>query len=104
MEIINKIDSIIELLTDSNGGHCITESDIRDAVIELNSMKNLKITLDEYETTCGDGCCTDYGTITYVNNVKLECHNQDIPTIIQQILEHLGYNVDIECLYNEEQI
>ena len=27
----------------------------------------LKITLDEYHTTCGDGCCTDYRTVTYVN-------------------------------------
>lgn len=22
----------------------------------------IKITLDEYDTTCGDGCCTNYGT------------------------------------------
>lgn len=64
----------------------------------------LKITLDEYSTTCGDGCCSNYGTVTYINGVEMSCHNQDVSTIVRQILEHLGYDVDVECLYNGETV
>ena len=67
-------------------------------------MKKIKITLNEYDTTCGDWCCTDYGTITTVNGVEMPFHNQDAPTIITQILEHLGYDVEMETLYNGDII
>lgn len=56
----------------------------------------LKINLTEYGYSCGDGCCYNYGTITTVNGVELPCHNQDVGTILQQVLEHLGYKVEIE--------
>lgn len=36
-----KIDSIIDCLTESNGCHAITESDIRDAISELKELKEL---------------------------------------------------------------
>jgi len=55
----------------------------------------LHINLNEYYYDCGDGCCTNYGTITTVNGVELEYHNQDAYTMIKQILEHLGYEVEI---------
>ena len=56
----------------------------------------LNINLAEYTHECGDGCCTTYGTVTTVNGVELPCHNQDAETILRQVLEHLGYEVDIE--------
>jgi hypothetical protein len=59
-------------------------------------IKKLNITLEDYDSTCFDGCCYNYGTITTVNGVELECHNQDTESIVRQILEHLGYNVTIE--------
>lgn len=59
----------------------------------------LKIKLIDYEYSCGDGCCYDYGTITTVNDVELPCHNQDAGTILEQVLEHLGYEVEI--IYEE---
>jgi len=39
--IIEQIDSIIDSLTESNGGSSITESDIRDAKDELNELRKL---------------------------------------------------------------
>lgn len=39
MNLINKIDLIIESLTDSSGGFAVTEGDIKDAVNELKSLK-----------------------------------------------------------------
>ena len=37
--------------------------------------------------------------ITNINGVDLDCHNQDTQTILQQVLEHLGYEVDITQNY-----
>mgnify|MGYP003338018832 CR=1 FL=1 len=37
----------------------------------------------------------NYGTITTVNGVELPCHNQNAETILKQVLEHLGYKVEI---------
>lgn len=56
----------------------------------------LKIKLHEYGYHCSDGCCYNYGTITTVNGVELPCHNQDAGTILSQVLEHLGYKVEVE--------
>jgi hypothetical protein len=60
-------------------------------------MKNnyINIELIEYTYNCADGCCTNYGTITKVNGEELELLNQDTATILQQVLEHLGYNPTI---------
>jgi hypothetical protein len=55
----------------------------------------VKIELEEYSYDCADGCCTNYGTITKVDGVELPLHNQDTATMIEQILEHLGYEVEI---------
>jgi hypothetical protein len=67
-------------------------------------MKNkVEISLNEYCYNCGDGCCTNYGTITIVNGVELECHNQDTETIAKQILQHLGYEVEIKTMHNGEE-
>ena len=56
----------------------------------------LKIKLHEYAYHCGDGSCYNYGTITTINDIELPCHNQDAGTILQQVLEHLGYKVEID--------
>jgi len=55
----------------------------------------VKIELNEYCYTCSDGCCTDYGTITKVNGEECDTHNQDAGTIVKQILEKLGYEVEL---------
>ena len=60
----------------------------------------LNISLTEYTYECGDGCCTNFGTVTTVNGVDLTCHNQDTETILRQVLEHLGYEVEIKSSYD----
>ena len=57
---------------------------------------DLYITFEDYDSICSDGCCHDYGTITTLNGIELECHNQDTESILMQILLHLNYNVTIE--------
>lgn len=56
----------------------------------------LRIKLTDYGYSCSDGCCYTYGTITTVNGIELPFHNQDAGTILQQVLEHLGYKVEID--------
>lgn len=56
----------------------------------------VKIRLKRYSYRCGDGCCYNYGTITTVNDEELPFHNEDIYTVLQGVLEKLGYKVDIE--------
>jgi hypothetical protein len=65
--------------------------------------KKLKITFTEYGYSCGDGCCYNSGTITTVNGVELPLHNDDGETIAQQILEHLGYKVEVEYIYDLQE-
>lgn len=55
----------------------------------------LKIELIDRTHTCGDGCCTTYGTTTKVNGVEMPLINQDAATILRQVLEHLGYEVEV---------
>lgn len=60
-----------------------------------NSGSVLKINLNDYTYTCGDGCCHYYEMITTVNGIELPCRNTDIESILCQVLEHLGYKVEI---------
>jgi len=57
--------------------------------------KPTKVVIDfeDYDYT---GSSNDiYGTITKVNGLELPCHNSDKETIIKNILEHLGFEVEI---------
>jgi hypothetical protein len=61
----------------------------------MTPKEKLNIDMHEYYHNCGDGCCTDYGTIIKVNGVELASHNQDAYTILKNVLEFLGYEVEI---------
>lgn len=64
--------------------------------------KKVKINLDEWDSTCGDGCCYTYGTEVTINGVVLENQNQDVGTILNKVLTHLGYEVELTKTYNGE--
>lgn len=66
------------------------------------SKPKIKIELDEWFYTCGDGCCTEYGTTTKVNGEEMPLINQDAGTIVKMVLEHLGYEVELINTYNGE--
>jgi hypothetical protein len=74
-------------------------------------MKKVKITLEEWDYTCGDGCCYSYGTRLYLNGKELEHPNpevhdngyvgMDVTTALQSVLKELGYEVEIDLAYSE---
>jgi hypothetical protein len=63
-------------------------------------MKKVKINFKEYMYQCGDGCCTEYGTITTVNGKELDLNNEDTETIVEMILKELGYEAEITREYD----
>ena len=68
-----------------------------------DSMANkpIKITFKHYGSYCGDGCCQGDFIKTSVNGEELDFGNTDTETIVQGILEKLGYNVTIESTYED---
>ena len=58
--------------------------------------EKIAISIKDWSYECGDGCCTNYGTTTKVNGFELSCNNQDRETIIEKILQHLGYEVEMD--------
>lgn len=71
----------------------------------------MKITLKEWDHTCGDGCCTDYGTQILIDGKEVEHYDKDIvvntyvgcdvEVALRSVLKHLGYgNVEVERVYD----
>lgn len=61
------------------------------------NMKKIKIELEDWEHTCGDGCCYTSGTDVFVDGEKLEEQYADTPeNILRSVLEKLGYQVEIK--------
>jgi hypothetical protein len=75
-------------------------------------MKKVKIKLEEWDYTCGDGCCFSYGTKIYLNGKELEnpdpeVHdNSDVGssviTSLLAVLKELGYEVEIDLTFQIE--
>jgi hypothetical protein len=69
----------------------------------MNKEKILKITFTEYGYSCGDGCCYNSGVVTSLNGVELSNQNEDTETIVKQILEYLGYTVEVDYFYDLQE-
>ena len=66
--------------------------------LEIGLEDEVLIELEEWDHTCGDGCCLTYGTNIYVNGEQLE--NEDGTSshqLLKAVLTKLGYaNVRVE--------
>jgi len=60
--------------------------------------KKVKIILRNWDYTCSDGCCYDYGVSIEVNGEK--CENEysgdNVEDALKFTLNKLGYEVEIE--------
>jgi hypothetical protein len=60
-------------------------------------MIELNIEVKEWNHTCGDGCCSTWGQDVFINNEKVSTGDyDDIRLILKDVLENLGYKVNIE--------
>lgn len=68
----------------------------------MDNMK-IKLTLVDWDYTCADGCCYDWGTDVFVNGEEVSTYQSSLEQTLRDVLEHLGYEVEIEYEdYNEE--
>lgn len=62
--------------------------------------KKIKLTFSDWDYTCGDGCCYEWGTTIKVNKgEELTIHFADAnssATAVVEVLTHLGYEVDFD--------
>ncbi len=69
----------------------------------MDTNRKVTVEFNEYDHTCADGCCNSWGFEVRVNGVELDAQNLDVQTQVRQILEHLGYEVEIINKYNGEE-
>jgi hypothetical protein len=64
--------------------------------------KKIHIEMKDWIFKCGDGCCFDSGVDIYVNGNQLdEGYADNTENALRAVLEHLGYEVDIEWKEDE---
>lgn len=61
--------------------------------------EKLVILMEHWATSCSDGCCYEEGNTTIINGVELENKSDSISNILQDILEHLGFEVEINEIW-----
>lgn len=71
----------------------------------------LHIELIDWDSTCGDGCCTDYGTAIKLNGEDVEHYDEDqvvnayvgsnVEVALKSVLKKLGFEVTIEHRFEE---
>jgi hypothetical protein len=74
-------------------------------------MNKLKITFEDWDYECGDGCCTSYGIYLSLNGERLEHPNpqihdnsyigMDVENSLGAVLKKLGYEVEFEYKHEE---
>lgn len=58
-------------------------------------MRKIKIELHDYSHDCEDVCCTDCVTIVDVDGIEMPYRYQDTFTILDQVLNPVGYDVEV---------
>ncbi len=60
-------------------------------VDKIHSLMEVEIEFKEWDHTCGDGCCSDYGTDIIVNGEKVtEYGDHSLEKTIKLILDKIG--------------
>lgn len=62
-------------------------------------MEKLIINLHDYEAVIENSRLTEYRTITTINGVNLPNEDPNPTAILKQVLEHIGYEVEITETY-----
>jgi len=57
--------------------------------------KKVKLEIETWDYTCGDGCCYEWGTTLTVNGTEMEFNNDVDEMRLVQVLEFLGYEVEV---------
>lgn len=63
----------------------------------------MKIETKDYQWDCGDGCCTESGTILYIDGKEVEDQQfmnaeQAYLYVLEELLDH-----DVDIIYEEDE-
>lgn len=61
----------------------------------MQGKEKLVIELEDWDHTCGDGCCYNWGVTIKVNGIELEQDGSSVQSALKGVLEHLDYDVEI---------
>ena len=66
----------------------------------MGKDKKLKITLSDWDYTCGDGWCYEWGVSCKINGEETDsiyfASANDVANGLEVVLKHLGYEVEID--------
>lgn len=63
----------------------------------MQGKEKLVIKFEDWDYTCGDGCCYEWGTKIYINGTQVANYNGGVAQqVFVDILEHLGYEIEID--------
>lgn len=66
--------------------------------------KKIRIGLKDWDYTCGDGCCYEWGCSIVINGTEVDSvlfsSSSEMITGIKTVLNHLGY--EVETYYIDE--
>lgn len=63
--------------------------------------KKVTLTFKDWDYTCGDGCCYEADMELLVNGESITQYAWGTEELLKNILEHLGYEVEIK--YEDEE-
>lgn len=70
----------------------------------MNENKKIKITLQDWETNCGDGCCHEYGWDITINDETTSIFGNDILELIRVVANSFGCSdSNLEISYLDEE-
>lgn len=71
---------------------------------KMKKTDELLIELEDWDSTCGDGCCYNYGINIFINGEQIEDEDGSNPQqLLKAVLNKLGYtDVKVEYKYNEQ--
>lgn len=57
---------------------------------------SITLTLEDWDYTCADGCCYDYGTDVIINGERVSTYQSNLEQTLREVLEYLGHKVEIK--------
>lgn len=58
------------------------------------TLKEIDLKFEDWNYSCGEGCCHYYGTDIFLNDKKVDFNGDSIEGAVKAVLEHLGYKVN----------
>ena len=84
----------------------INENQLNNEIYKdkMKKTDELLIELEEWDSTCGDGCCYNYGINIFISGEQIEDEDGSSPQqLLKAVLNKLGYtNVKVEYKYDEQ--